>query len=117
MSESNRKIFMLSGEVFKYHEGNLYISTDGQWNVHASYLTYGLAYEEAKEIVAEYYAMGQGEVSCQSETYIRYVIKYPNRRISRQHWASYETAAAFLSEHQSDSMRIGAKVIKLVEEV
>lgn len=63
MSESNGKIFMLSGEVFKYHKSNLYISTDGQWNVHASYPTYGLAYAEAEEIVAEYHAMGQGDAS------------------------------------------------------
>lgn len=50
----------------------------------------------------------------QPETCTRYMIKYPNGCISRQHWTSYETAAAWLNNHR---LRVGSKVVKLVEEV
>lgn len=61
MLNPNGQIFMLRGEAFKYENGTLQLICDDQWYVHAHYPTYELAYAEAKEIVDEYYAMGQGE--------------------------------------------------------
>ena len=53
------KIFIISGEVFKYQSGDLYVSTDGAWHKDSTHGSLELAQQEAKAIVDEYIAMGQ----------------------------------------------------------
>ena len=55
------KIFMIDGEVFKYQEGDLYVSTDGAWHKDSPHASRELAEQEAQAIVDEYNDMGLGE--------------------------------------------------------
>ena len=62
MNKSNNEAFTIGKQWFKYLNGDLLIESEGVWWTHESFPTYELAYAEAEEIVAEYNAMGQGEV-------------------------------------------------------
>jgi hypothetical protein len=54
-------VFIIDYEIFKYHEGNLYVSVDGAWHKDSPHASRELAEQEAQAIVDEYNAMGLGK--------------------------------------------------------